>query len=73
MIRIDLTAGTCDMLVEEGEIARRRLDGVPAMPADQTPWQRIYRAEVNQLSDGAVMRSAEGFHRISVKPPRHNH
>ena len=73
MIRIDLNAGTCDMVVDPAEITRRRGDGIPAVPADQTPWQRIYRAEVNQLSDGAVLRSAAGFHAISAKPPRHNH
>ena len=73
VIRIDLNAGTCDMLVDEAEIARRRTEGAPPVPADQTPWQRIYRAEVNQLSDGAVLRSAEGFRAIAVKPPRHNH
>ena len=72
-IRIDLNAGTCDMLVDAAEIARRRADGIPPVPADQTPWQRIYRAEVNQLSDGAVLRSAAGFRAISTKNPRHNH
>ncbi len=73
MIRIDLNAGTCDMVVDAAEIARRKGDGVPAVPASQTPWQAIYRAEVNQLSQGAVLKSAEGFHAISSKPPRHNH
>ena len=73
VIRIDLTAGRCDMLVPPEEIERRKGEGMPAVPADQTPWQRIYRAEVNQLSGGAVLKSAEGFHAISVKPPRHNH
>ena len=61
------------MLVAEEEIARRKLGGLPAVPPDQTPWQRIYRAEVNQLSEGATLRSAEGFRAISVKLPRHNH
>ena len=73
IIRIDLNAGTCDMAVDEAEIARRKADGPPAVPESQTPWQRIYRAEVNQLSHGAVLKSAEGFHAISAKPPRHNH
>ena len=73
VIRVDLNAGRCDMLVEAEEIARRRAEGLPATPPDQTPWQRIYRAEVNQLSQGAVMKSAEGFRAIAVKLPRHNH
>ena len=73
VIRVDLNAGRCDMLVEAEEIARRRAEGLPATPPDQTPWQRIYRAEVNQLSQGAVMKSADGFRAIAVKLPRHNH
>ena len=73
VIQVDLNAGRCDMLVEAEEIARRRAEGLPATPPDQTPWQRIYRAEVNQLSQGAVMKSADGFRAIAVKLPRHNH
>jgi len=72
-IRIDLNAGTCDMLVDEAELARRRAEGTPPVPQTQTPWQKIYRAEAGQLSDGATLRSARGFHRIAEKPPRHNH
>ncbi|WP_417742271.1 IlvD/Edd family dehydratase [Salipiger sp.] len=72
-IRIDLNTGRCDMLVDEEEIARRRRETPPAIPSEQTPWQRIYRRETTQLSEGAVMRSAKGFHRIAMKPPRHNH
>ena len=73
VIRIDLNAGRCDMLVAEAEIARRKGEGLPAVPDSQTPWQRIYRAEVNQLSEGATLRSADGFRAISDKLPRHNH
>ena len=73
IVRIDLNAGRCDMLVDEDEIARRRAEGIPPVPEDRTPWQRIYRQETTQLSDGAVLKSATGFRAISVKPPRHNH
>ncbi|MBL3702650.1 dihydroxy-acid dehydratase [Sulfitobacter sp. BDSS02] len=72
-IRIDLNTGRCDMLVDEDEIAQRRRETPPATPAEQTPWQKIYRREATQLSEGATLRSAKGFHRISMKPPRHNH
>ncbi|MCA0964641.1 IlvD/Edd family dehydratase [Salipiger bermudensis] len=72
-IRIDLNTGRCDMMVDEDEIARRRRETPPAIPSEQTPWQKIYRRETTQLSEGAVMRSAKGFHRIATKPPRHNH
>jgi dihydroxy-acid dehydratase len=74
IIRIDLNQGRCDMLVEPGEIERRKADGIPPVPADATPWQRIYRQTVTQLSDGAVIESAADFRQIATRtPPRHNH
>nr|CAD6430485.1 dihydroxy-acid dehydratase [Rhizobium sp. Q54] len=74
IIRIDLNQGRCDMLVEPEEIERRKADGIPAVPADATPWQRIYRKSVTQLSDGAVLEGAADFRQIAAKmPPRHNH
>ena len=73
IIRIDLNQGLCDMLVDEAEIARRRSDGIPAVPQDATPWQRLYRQTVTQLADGATIRDAENFRQISKTPPRHNH
>jgi dihydroxy-acid dehydratase len=72
-IRIDLKGRRCDMLVEEAELARRKAEGIPAVPASQTPWQMIYRATVGQLSQGAVIEDAIAFRQISVRPPRHNH
>lgn len=61
------------MLVDEAELARRRAEGIPAVPESQTPWQAIYRATVGQLSDGAVIEDAIAFRGIAQKPPRHNH
>ncbi len=56
-IRIDLNAGTCDMLVSAAEIEKRKQDGVPPYPRSATPWQELYRATVGQLEtrrgDGA--------------------
>jgi dihydroxy-acid dehydratase len=72
-IRIDLNQGRCDMLVDESEIARRKTDGIPPVPKDATPWQRLYRQTVTQLADGATIRDAEEFRPISKTPPRHNH
>ncbi|MBB3611309.1 IlvD/Edd family dehydratase [Rhizobium sp. BK602] len=73
VIRIDFNHGRCDMLVDEAEIARRKGDGIPAVPPDATPWQRIYRRSVTQLSDGAVLDGAADFRDIASNPPRHNH
>ncbi|CAD7023780.1 dihydroxy-acid dehydratase [Pseudorhizobium halotolerans] len=73
IIRIDLNQGRCDMLVAPEEIERRKAEGIPAVPADATPWQRIYRKSVTQLSDGAVLEGAADFRQIAKTPPRHNH
>jgi dihydroxy-acid dehydratase len=73
IIRIDFNVGECNMLVPDEEIARRKADGIPPVPADATPWQRIYRKSVTQLSDGAILEGAADFRRIAEKMPRHNH
>jgi len=73
VIRIDFNRGRCDMLVDAAEIERRKADGIPAVPPDATPWQRIYRNSVTQLSDGAILKGMDEFRRIAIKPPRHNH
>ncbi|MDQ0323614.1 hypothetical protein QO002_005820 [Pararhizobium capsulatum DSM 1112] len=63
----------CNMLVEPEEIGRRKADGSPAVPADATPWQMLYRRTVTQLSDGAVIEGAPEFSKLAEKLPRHNH
>ncbi|MBP1851581.1 IlvD/Edd family dehydratase [Rhizobium halophytocola] len=72
-IRIDFNQGRCDMLVDDGEIERRRADGLPPMRPSATPWQKLYRQTVTQLADGATIRDAEQFRQIAKTPPRHNH
>jgi dihydroxy-acid dehydratase len=73
-IRVDIAGGRCDALVDAAEIARRKTgDVAPAVPADQTPWQRIYRQTVGALAQGAVIEDAVAFQRVARHPPRHNH
>jgi dihydroxy-acid dehydratase len=72
-IRIDLNAGTCDALVSADEIARRKLEGLPPVPASATVWQEIFRATVGQMDTGAVMEPALKYKRVSRTTPRHNH
>jgi dihydroxy-acid dehydratase len=73
VIRIDFNQGLCDMLVDEAEIERRKGDGIPPVPPDRTPWQRIYRRSVNQLSEGAILEGTDEFRQVAKNPPRHNH
>jgi xylonate dehydratase len=74
MIRIDLDAGRCDMLVSNEEIEhRQREDGLPTVPESHTPWQEIYRASVSQLDGGGVLEAALKYRDVASKTPRHNH
>ncbi len=72
-IRIDLEKGTCDALVSDEEIARRKKDGLPQVPESATPWQELYRSTVGQLETGAVMEMAVKYRGVAKKTPRHNH
>jgi dihydroxy-acid dehydratase len=78
-VRIDLRKGTANMLVSDDELARRRrelekMGGYP-IPANQTPWQEIQRADVGQLQTGAVLESAVKYQKLAQDPgvPRHSH
>ncbi|PZO92226.1 MAG: dihydroxy-acid dehydratase [Sphingomonas sanxanigenens] len=73
MLRIDLNAGACDALVDEAEIARRKLEGAPPVPESHTPWEEIYREKTGQLGDGAVLEMAIKYRGVAAKTPRHNH
>ena len=73
VISIDLKLGTCDALVSEAEIARRKAKGLPPIPASTTPWQQIYREKTGQLDGGGVLEFALAYRGVGGKPPRHNH
>ena len=72
-IKIDLNKYTADMLVDEKEIEKRKLDGIPTYPESQTPWQEIYRKNVGQIDKGAVLEDAVKFQNIKKDLPRNNH
>ena len=73
MIRIDLNAGRCDLLVSDEEFAARKAEPLPPVPASQTPWQEIYRATVGQLETGGCMELAVKYQHVGDTLPRHNH
>ena len=70
-VRIDMNEGTVNMLVDDAELATR--SAATNYPADQTPWQTIYRTTVGQLSHGACIELAEAYHCVTEELPRHNH
>ncbi len=77
-VRIDLNAGTADVLVTEIELAARRAalqqSGGYRYPPSQTPWQEIQRGMVEQLADGMVLTPAVKFRRVAeTGTPRDNH
>ena len=77
-IRIDLKAGTADILISDEELAQRRaaLDeaGGFKYPPSQTPWQEIQRGMVDQLADGMVLKPAVKYQRVAQESvPRDNH
>jgi dihydroxy-acid dehydratase len=78
-VRIDLRAGTVDVLIPDAELAARRAALMAAggyvYPPSQTPWQAIQRAVVGPLQTGAILEGAESFQRIAQTRglPRDNH
>lgn len=73
IVRVDLNAGRCDVLISSEEMDARRRDDPPAIPPNQTPWQQIYRATVGQLHTGACMELALPYRGVGHDMPRHNH
>ncbi len=72
-LRIDLKLRRCDGLVDDTEIARRKLEPAPPIPPSRTPWEELYRAHVGPLSTGGCLEFATRYRRVSETPPRHNH
>ncbi len=77
-LRIDLNKGSADMLIDAAELQARHaaLDaaGGYQVPADQTPWQRLFRREVRPFSEGMVLGDAPEFQHIAADGvPRNNH
>jgi dihydroxy-acid dehydratase len=78
-VRIDLNKRTVDMLISKEEYERRMTElkkkGGYAVPESQTPWQEMFRNDVDELSNGMVMKSAVKYQRIAETKgvPRDNH
>lgn len=75
-LRVDLNARSVNLLVDEDEMARRRAEWTPNIPASQTPWQELYRQLVGQLSTGGCLEPATLHLRVIARSggePRHSH
>ena len=70
-VRIDLNKGSANILISDEEMKKRRAElkakgGFP-YPANQTPWQELYRSTVGQQATGACMEFATRYHDIAGK------
>ncbi len=77
-LRVDLGRATVNLLLPDAELAARRsaLAAAPfACPDDQTPWQELQRAIVDQFDRGRVLKPAVKYQRIAqtMGIPRSNH
>jgi dihydroxy-acid dehydratase len=72
-VRVDLNEGACNMLISDEELAKRKGEGIPPVPASQTPWQQLYRATVGQMETGACMELALEYRGVGQTLARHNH
>ena len=66
-VRIDLNKGSANILISDEELKQRRAElkakgGFP-YPANQTPWQELYRSTVGQQATGACMEFATRYQR----------
>ena len=73
LIRVDLGAGSIDMLVPEEELRARRERLAPPDLPNHTPWQEIYRSHVGQLADGGVFDLATKYQDVRRFVPRASH
>ncbi|MGO2233655.1 MAG: IlvD/Edd family dehydratase [Marinomonas sp.] len=72
---INLNDRSVNLLIDDEEMAKRREEWTPNIPASQTPWQELYRQLVGQLSTGGCLEPATLHLKVISKdnPPRHSH
>lgn len=72
-LKVDLNSRRVDIQISDEEIAKRRATMKIEMPANQTPWQELFRNHVGQLSHGGCLEFAVAYHNVGDDIPRHNH
>ncbi|MFT4120665.1 IlvD/Edd family dehydratase [Bradyrhizobium sp.] len=68
-VRIDLNKGSANIMIPDDEVKKRHAElktsGGFKHPANQTPWQEIYRNTVGQQSTGACMELATRYQNVA--------
>src|ERR1700686_5248400 len=68
-VRIDLNEASANILISDEELKKRHAElkakGDFPYPANQTPWQELYRSTVGQQATGACMEFATRYHDIA--------
>ena len=77
-IRIDLNTGSANILVSDEEFSARQQALIAAggypVPDSQTPWQALFRDQIEPLDRGMILREADTFQDVARKSlPRNNH
>ena len=77
-IRIDLNKATANIMISDEEYEARRVALIEAggypTPESQTPWQALFRDQIEPLDRGMTLRGADEFRDVARKHlPRNNH
>jgi dihydroxy-acid dehydratase len=81
-VRIDLNRREANIMISDAELEKRRAalrdklanGGLSYVPANQTPWQEIQRALVDQFDKGMVLKPAVKYRDVARQNlPRDNH
>jgi len=74
-VKLDLNTRTVDVMLPDGELARRRAAWTPSIIEDKTPWEMIYRSMVGQLDRGGCLEPATTFLDVLTRrgESRNNH
>ena len=74
-VEVNLEHHTVNLVITDKELEQRRAQLQDVITTDQTPWQEIYRSRVNQLQDGAVLKTKGEYLKIHDTHgiPRNSH
>ena len=73
-----MNKGSADILITDEEFSARQQALIEAggypVPDSQTPWQALFRDQIEPLDRGMILRDADTFQDVARKSlPRNNH